>query len=105
MEKEEIGNTGFVKFKATDSSRPAHSVPEHIQAQIERLMVTKATKGKPKEESACDIAARAATLKAELAEIEAKKNALKARSAGAVVKATTPPPPPLFKMATNTRRR
>ena len=91
MEKEEIGVAGFVKFKASASNRPVHPVPNHIQAKIKQLMVIKAKKPlpKPKEDSSADIPVWALALKADLADIDAKKNALKLRCSGTVAKAST----------------
>ncbi|CAB9509854.1 Probable Werner syndrome ATP-dependent helicase homolog 1 [Seminavis robusta] len=92
--KEEYG--GFVKFKASSARRDRDPFPEHIRLSIQSAIDNKQkSKPKEKEQSSADLKASAEKIRAELAEIEAKKAALKARSSSVVVPAALPPPPPV----------
>lgn len=77
MERQENESNGFEQFNSTKTRDHPPVFPEHFREQLKKLStnVPKA-QPKPEERSSSEIAASAEKLRAELAAIQAKKEAL-----------------------------
>ena len=92
--EEENENNGFVKFKSvSNNSRKARDpFPEHMRAKLEKIPLTANVAQKPQQRSSSEIAASADKMRAELAALKAKTQALKDK--GTIPTSSAPPPPP-----------
>ena len=75
MEMQENESNGFVKF-TNNRKNDAPAFPEHFKQRLAQLDKERKEEEKPKERSSAEIAKSADRMRAELAEIQAKREAL-----------------------------
>ena len=103
--EQESENNGFVRFKSVSNNnrRERDPYPEHMRAKLEKIPLTANVAKKPQERSSSEIAASADKMRAELAELKAKTQALKSKGTKTSA-ARPPPPPPTFKQTSKRRK-
>ena len=86
-------NNGFVKFKSV-GNKARDPFPEHMRAKLAKIPLAANVAKKTQERSSSEIAASAEKMRAELAALKAKTQALKDKGATKTGTAALPPPPP-----------